>query len=337
MKSTNFMDELYLVTGAAGHLGNALVRRLLELKKNVRILVLPEEKHIPAGNIQVCFGDVRDKESLSAFFDNPMEKELIVIHCAGIVTIASEYLQNVYDVNVSGTKNIVDLCQEHKVKKLVHVSSVHAIPEKDKGQTITEVTDFSPKTVHGLYAQTKAEATDYVLSAAKEGLNASVVHPSGICGPLDNGNGHLTTLVIDFYKRRLTSAVEGGYDFVDVRDVADGIISCCEKGRRGQCYILSNKYYTVRQVLRMLHEITGKKEIKSFLPLWFVKLTAPAAELYYKILKQTPLYTSYSIYTLNTNALFSHKKADEELGYTTRNFTDTLKDTIAWLKETDRI
>lgn len=331
------MSELYLVTGAAGHLGSTLVIKLLELGKKIRVLVLPDEKNIPKGRLEVCRGDVSDKAGLAQFFDNPNNDELILIHCAGIVTIASKYVQRVYDVNVTGTKNIVDLCVEHSVKKLVYVSSVHAIEEKAAGETICETTAFDPKSVVGLYAKTKAEATAYVLAAAKNGLNASVVHPSGISGPYDSGKGHLTMLVIDYYKRRLTSAVNGGYDFVDVRDVANGIIACCEKGRQGECYILSNKYFSVREILFMLHEITGKKEIKSFLPLWFVKGTASLAEAYYKILRQPPLFTSYSIYTLNSNAAFSHKKADEELGYTTRDMRQTLTDTVKWLRDNNRI
>ncbi|HBR32905.1 MAG TPA: dihydroflavonol 4-reductase, partial [Clostridiales bacterium] len=301
------MSKVYLVTGAAGHLGSTIVRKLTEMGKKIRILILPDEKNLPEGNYELFHGDVCIKESLGDFFDNQSKDDFIVVHCAGIVSIASKYIQKVYDVNVTGTKNIVDLCIEHKVKKLVYVSSVHAIPEKKKGETITEVNQFNPDDVIGLYAKTKSEATGYVLSAVKNGLDASVVHPSGICGPYDNGRGHITTLVIDYIKRRLTSGVGGGYDFVDVRDVADGIIACCEKGRAGECYILSNKYYTVREVLHMLHEITGRKEIKSFLPLWFIKLTAPIAELYYKILKQPPLFTPYSIYTINSNASFSHE------------------------------
>lgn len=331
------MNELYLITGAAGHLGSTLVRRLLELNKHVRALVLPNEKHVPEGAIEICYGDVRNKESLLTFFDNPQDKDLIVIHCAGIVSIATKYQQQVYDVNVSGTKNIIDLSQQHQVKKLVYVSSVHAIPEKKKGETIYEVSEFNPEEVVGLYAQTKSEATSYVLEAAKTGLNASVVHPSGIAGPFDYGRGHITALVIDYCKGRLTSGVKGGYDFVDVRDVADGIIACVEKGGRGECYILSNEYFSVRELLYLLHDITGKKEIKRLLPLWFLNVFASSAELYYKLLKRPPLFTPYSIYTLNSNANFSHEKATTELGYTTRDMKETLTDTVCWLKENDQL
>lgn len=326
------MNELYLVTGAAGHLGSAVVIRLLEMGKSVRALVLKGEKNIPAGDIEICYGDVCDRESLYRFFDNKENRELFVIHCAGIVSIASGYYQKIYDVNVTGTKNMVDLCLEYKVKKLVYTSSVHAIPEKPKGETIKEVYEFNPDEVVGLYAKTKSEATAYVLAAVKKGLCACVVHPSGIIGPFDNGRSHSTTLITDFYKSRLVAGIKGGYDFVDVRDVANGVISTCEKGNAGECYILSNEYYTVKDILYMLHEVTGKKEIKTFLPLWFVKFTAQIAEFYYKILRQPPLYTAYSIYTLTANAKFSHEKATRELSYSTRNMKQTLKDTVEWLQ-----
>lgn len=337
MIGEKMMQKLFLITGAAGHLGGTIVRKLVEGHEAIRALVLPGEANIPNGVSEIFYGNINDPNSIEPAFVHDENISLIVIHCAGIVSIASKYDQMVYDVNVTGTKNVVDLCEKHNAAKLVHVSSVHAIPEKPNGEIIREITHFNPDDVVGLYAKTKSEATAYVLEAAGRELNVSVVHPSGISGPFDFGRGHLTTLVIDFYKRRLTAGIQGGYDFVDVRDVADGIISACEKGRRGECYILSNKYFSVKDILHMLHEITGIKKITTFLPLWFVQLTAPLAELYYMILKQTPLYTAYSIYTLNSNAQFSHDKATDELGYSPREMRQTLTDTIEWLKEQKRI
>lgn len=231
------MDKLYLITGAAGHLGSTLVLKLLKEKKSVRALVLSNEKNINNKNIEVFYGDVRNKESLLPFFNNPQNKELVVIHCAGIISISSKYQQEVYDVNVLGTKNIVDFSIEHNVKRFIYVSSVHAITEKSPGEVVLEVKEFNPDDVVGLYAKTKAEATKYVLSSVSRGLNAIVVHPSGISGPFDSKRGYFTALIIDYYKGRLTSAVNGGYDFVDVRDVSNGIIASIDKGRVGETYI----------------------------------------------------------------------------------------------------
>ena len=280
-------QEIYIVTGANGHLGNTIVRKLLDQGKTVRGLTVPGDHSVKWDDPRLTLveGDVLSPYTLSPLFENADGADLIVIHTAGIVSIASRYQQKVWDVNVTGTQNIIDLCRKHHVKKLVHVSSVHALPEKKAEQVITEVGHFDPLLVKGLYARTKAAATQLVLNAAKEGLNASVVHPSGIIGPNDFGHGHLTQLILDYLDGRLTACVDGGYDFVDVRDVADGILACVQRGRKGECYILSNRYYPVTDLLRTLHEITGRKEIKTVLPTWFAKATAPLAEGWYKMLK----------------------------------------------------
>lgn len=147
----------------------------------------------------------------------------------------------------------------------------------------------------------------------------------------------MTQLIIDYVNHHLTAAVNGGYDFVDVRDVVDCIIACLNSSKIGECYICSNSYYTVKDILYLLHEITSQKEIKTVLPMWFAKLTAPLSELYYKILKKPPLYTSYSLYTLQSNANFSHEKATRELNYHPRDMKKTLEDTVDYLKREGRI
>lgn len=147
----------------------------------------------------------------------------------------------------------------------------------------------------GLYAKTKAEATAYVLQEAQKGVNVSVVHPSGIVGPYDYGKGHITALILEYCKGRLISGMKVGYDFVDVRDVADGVLRALRWGRSCECYILSNQFYHVSELLEMLHESTGKRRVWLNLPLWFVKGTAGLSELYYKLRKQPPLFTYYSI------------------------------------------
>jgi len=331
-------QPIYIVTGAAGHLGGVVTKKLNEQGKSVYALCLPNEQHLPQGEyIQVFYGDVCSIDSLTDMFERCENQSVTVIHCAGIVSIASKFNQKVYDVNVTGTKNIISLCEKYNIEKLIYISSVHAIPELPANETITEVDRFLSDDVVGLYAKTKSEATQCVLDYAKRGYSANVIHPSGIVGPGDFGRGHITQLVIDYYKGGLTSGINGGYDFVDVRDVANGILSCCENGKSGECYILSGQYFKVYELLNLLHEITGKKKIKRILPLWFVKLTAPLSEIYYKILRQPPLFTAYSIYTLNTNANFSHEKAAKEFGYTARPMKQTLTDTIQWLKENNRI
>jgi len=336
------METRYLVTGAAGHLGNTVVQALRAENRRVRALVMPHEleearRRLPK-EVELVAGNVCDPGSLVPFFENGEECEQIVIHAAGIVSITAKTDPRVYEVNVNGTRNIVELCKASRVAKLIYVSSVHAIPERPQGETIGEVDRFDPQKVYGAYAKTKAEATQIVLDAAKEGLFACVVHPAGILGPFDfEGRNHATQMVQDYLEGRLVASVRGGYDFVDVRDVAAGIIACSARGRSGECYILSNKYYPVHEIMETLHEITGKPRVKTVLPLWFAKLTAPFAEQYYKLLRQPPLFTRYSLYTLESNALFSYAKAAKELNYSPRPLKESLADTVAWLREQKKL
>jgi len=332
------LHPVYIVTGAAGHLGGAVTKALGERGAAVRALCLPSEKCPPQGDhVKVFFGDVRDADSLNGIFEGCADELAAVIHCAGIVSISSKFDKNVCDVNVGGTKNIIALCEKHDVRKLVHVSSVHAIPELPAGEIIAEVDRFSPDSVVGLYAKTKAEASQCVMDYIARGRDANIVHPSGIVGPGDFGGGHITQLVIDYCKGRLTSGINGGYDFVDVRDVARSIVACCATGKSGECYILSGQYFKVYELLNLLREVTGKRAIRSVLPLWFAKATAPLSELYYRILRQPPLFTAYSIYTLGSNANFSREKAARELGHAPRPMRQTLEDTVKWLEGCGRL
>ena len=335
------MKRIYIVTGAAGFLGNNIVRKLAENPENeIRALLLPNEKtdSLEGLKCKIFIGDVRKQDSLNAIFEiDESNTEIYVIHCAGIVYIKSKYNPLVYEVNVNGTKNIVAKVLETNAR-LVYVSSVHAITEKPKGETITEIKDFDSSKVKGQYAKTKAEAAKYVLQMVEnKGLDACIVHPSGMIGPNDFSNGHTTQLMIDFVNGGLVASVNGGYDFADVRDVAGGIISACNKGKRGECYILSNRNIEIKELLDVVSEVTNSKKIKTILPMWLAKLTAPLAELYYAILKQPPLYTKYSLYTLTSNSNFSNNKAKKELGYTNRALRETVADTIKWLREQGKI
>lgn len=329
------MQEIYVVTGAFGHLGVNLIKKILEKKcKIIAFDLKPNyEMFKDESLIEIVKGDICNKKDLGNVLKKLNKYKIIVIHCAAIVSIASKYNQKVYDVNVLGTKNVMDLSIKYKAHRVIHISSVHAIKELSNKDLISEVDQFNPDDVKGLYAKTKSEAAQYVLDAAKKGLNVSIIHPSGIIGPYDYNIGHTTKLIVDFLNNRLTAAINGGYDFVDVRDVADGIISCIKNGQKGECYILSNRFISVKELLDTLAEITNHKKIKTYLPLWFIRPLAGVAELYYKIMKTKPLFTSYSLYTLNSNSNFTHKKASKKLRFSTRPLKDTLQDTYYWLKK----
>lgn len=324
------MKQLYIITGAAGHLGNTIIRMLKGRECAIRGLLLPHETGSVQENVVYYQGDVRDKESLRPLFEHTEGYEVSVIHTAGIIDISEHVSCKIYEVNVKGTRNVVELCGEYQVKRLLYVSSVHAIPEGEPDSVLHEIPSFAPSQVEGGYAKTKAEATQIVLDAVKKGLNAVVVHPSGILGPYDSSGNHLVQLVKDYIAGRLPACVHGGYDFVDVRDIANGCLLALEKGRTGECYILSNRHYEIKDILGMVRKIHGGRRLP-VLPMWMAKASVPLMQLYAKIKKERPLYTKYSLYTLKSNDRFSHDKATAELGYRPRDLRQTIKDTVNWV------
>ena len=330
------MKKIYIITGANGFLGNNIIRRLeLDANNEIRAFVLKGDSIESLENLRckIYYGDVTIKESLSSVFENINGEEIFVIHCAAVVYIKSKYNPLIYNVNVNGTKNIVEKVLESKAK-LIYISSVHAIPEKSNNELMTEITDFNPDNVRGLYAKTKSEAAKYVIDATKHrDLDACIIHPSGIIGPNDFGNSHLTQLIKEVINGKLFACVNGGYDFVDVRDVADGVINACEKGSKGECYILSNKRITIKELCDLICDVQKRKKIKIVLPIMIAKLIAPLFELYYNLKKQTPLFTKYSLYTLSSNANFSNKKAKQCLDFKNRRIKDTIKDTVDWINK----
>ena len=328
------MKKIYIVTGASGFLGNNIIR-MLEHDDNaeVRAFVLNGESISSLNNLKcsIYYGDVTKVDTLNSIFEGSGDAEIFVIHCAAVVYIKSKYNSRVYDVNVNGTKNIVDKVLEYNAK-LIYVSSVHAIPEKSDGNLISEVSIFNPDDVVGLYAKTKAEAARYVMDSVKDkGLNACIVHPSGILGPYDFSNSHLTALVREIVRGKLPMCVKGGYDFVDVRDVAKGIIMVCDKGKKGECYIMSGEFVSIKKLADLVCDVVGKKRIKVVLPIMIAKIVAPFYEMYYNVKGKTPLFTKYSLYTLSSNSNFSNEKAKRDLGFVNRNITDTVRDMVMWI------
>ncbi len=329
--------QIYIVTGAAGHLGGHVVQELLKEGKEVRAFTLPGESCLPFAEcnndlLSQYTGNVVKRKTLDQLFENPESAQFIVIHCAGIVSISGHADQRVYDVNVNGTANVVDACAAHHAKRLVYVSSVHAIPLLPFGQDMKEISSFSPDAVTGYYAKTKAAATNLVLEAAKRGLDAVAVQPAGIIGPRGLPTGNMAHLIASFVRGRLPAAIQGGFDFVDVRDVAHGVILAAEKGKSGECYILSNRFIDLRELFDTLSEVAGKKRLKLYLPLWAAKAVVPFMEFYYKLFRKTPVFTWYSLFTVTQNAAYSHEKATRELGYSTRPLKETLSDIVQWLK-----
>lgn len=327
------MKKRYVITGAAGHLGSAILRTLKNEACEVYALILPSEQAvIESENIHYIHGDVCKPETLAPLFEAVDAEEVIVIHAAGVISISQTVSPLMREVNVEGTRNMLQISKEHHAARFVYVSSVHAIPEAEDGQPIREAARFSADTVDGGYAKTKAEASQLVLDFAENGLPALLVHPSGIIGPYDTGRNHLVQLARDFIDGKLPICVKGGYNFADVRDVAQGCLLAAQKGQIGQSYILSGQYLSISQLLLQVGKLCGKRPPLT-VPMPLARLAAPMIERRAAAKGTRPLYTRYSLYALTSNSNFDNQKARTELGYSPRSLDNTILDMTKWLMD----
>jgi len=319
---------MILVTGAAGHIGNVLVRELVERGEKVRALILPGEDttSIYGLDIEVIVGNVLDADSLN----RAMRGVDIVYHLAGIISILPDKDELMWKVNVEGTRNVLAAAKKANVKRLVHTASIHALSRNWIGR-INEDVPFDPDTTAGGYDRTKAAASLLVLDAVKEGLDAVIVCPTGVIGPHDYRGSEMGDLIKDWLRKRLNFLVKGAYDFVDVRDVAHGHILACERGRSGEVYILSGWQIKVLELKQYVQNAIGKRIPTITLPMWMAKVGAKFMPLFYKITRRRPRFTDYSLETLQSNSEVSSDKAQTELGYKPRDLKSTISDTVEWL------
>ncbi len=319
---------MILVTGAAGHIGNVLVRQLIERGENVRGLILPgEDTHSIYGlDMEVVVGNVLDSASL----DRAMREVDVVYHLAGLISILPDKNDLMWQVNVEGTRNVLDAAKKAGVKRLVHTASIHALSRNWIGM-INEEVPFDPKATAGGYDRTKAAASLLVLEAVNAGLDAVIVCPTGVIGPHDYRGSEMGDLIVDWLRKKLNFLVRGAYDFVDVRDVARGMILSCKRGRSGEVYILSGWQIKVLELKQLVQNALGKRITSITIPMWMAKFGAKFMPLYYKITRRRPRFTDYSLETLQSNSLVSHDKAQRELGYQPRDLNITVRDTVEWL------
>ena len=331
MTTDDARPVLWIVTGAAGFLGNVLVRELVTRGERVHAIVHgsltpPSLAGVPCERSRA---ELTDAASLVAAFAHDPEERAIVVHTAGRISISSTDAAELRAVNVEGTRNVITAARTTGVDRLVDVSSVHALPEPSDGSPIREDEDYEPASVVGDYAKSKAEASRLVVAALD--LDPVLVHPTGLIGPGDPNDGHLTKLVRDALTGRLPAVVPGGYDFVDVRDVASGTIAAALHGRTGRSYLLGGHWAEVRDVVRSVARAAHRRTPLR-IPMALARLAAPIAEAIAAKRGTRPLVTPYSLHTLASGIRVDHGRAAEELGYTARPLAESLHDTVEWLR-----
>lgn len=321
------------ITGAAGHLGATICRSLIEKGYEVIAFVHNDVEALKDLPLTIVRGDILDRASLKTFITQCDA----VIHAAGAIELSYKFEQKTYDVNVIGTKNILEIAKEVRITKLVYISSVHVFRQKPYDLPLDETRPFvSDDSV--FYDQTKRDAHLMAQEAAKNGQDVVVVCPSAVIGPNDYKPSKLGKAIIDIYKGKFPALFKGGFDFVDVRDIADGTIAALEKGRSGETYILSGKYYSLKELSSFVFEAKGVKKNLIALPLTMAYAGLPIIKMLSFLTRKPPLYDRLYIDVLKDgNKVTSSTKAEEELGYTARSLKETLHDTIHWLKSQQKI
>lgn len=322
------------VTGGKGHVGFALVKELADRGENIRLLLRSDSKVFDDIKCEKVMGDVCDSESLEKCFEGVDT----VYHVAGVVDITGTKDKQVWEVNVEGTKKVVAACKKMGVRTLIYVSSVDAIPLGHGNELITEPSSFDPDAVEGAYSKSKATASQYVLDSADENLKVCVVHPSSCIGPYDNNGTSSMGTVIRFFAKGLFPITFGfgTSNFVDVRDVAKGMVGAAEKGRSGECYFLCSKVCSLDHFISVLAQASGRKHPKIVISEKTVFKIIPLCEKFFALAKIPPMINEYSIRKVLENFNFSNEKAVKELGFTTRPLLETLRDNIEWEKANEK-
>lgn len=318
-----------VVTGASGHVGSNLVRALLRRGDHVRVMVRGQHRSLEGLEVERVTGDVRDEASLRAAFADAE----IVYHLAAVISITGDPTGMVRAVNVDGTRRVAEAALAAGVRRLVHCSSVHAFDlyRPDIAGPVDETWHRVPDAAsHFAYDRSKAAGEAAVREVIARGLDAVILHPSGIVGPYDFGPSRMGRVLLGLYHRTLPSLIDGGFDFVDVRDVVQGLTAAAEQGRTGESYLVTGHFLGVPELARVAERITGVRPPRLKAPIWLCRVGVPFAAAYGKLRRQEPLYTHESLAVLETRGRFDWGKAQRELGYSARPTEDTLRDTYAW-------
>lgn len=323
--------KINVVTGGKGHVGFALVKELAERGEKIRLLLRSDSPVFDDIDCEKFMGDVCDLSSLERAFEGADT----VYHVAGVVDISGKKDKQVWEVNVEGTKKVVEACKKAGVKTLIYVSSIDAIPMGEGNRELREISHFDPDLLEGTYAKSKAIATQYVLDNADDNLKVCVIHPSTCIGPYDNnGTSSVVSVIKLFSKGMFPMTFDfGTCNFIDVRDCAKVMVAAAEKGGNKECYLACGSVITLDDFIGVLADACGKKHPKMVLKKDFIDKVIPVYEKISEFAKLPPMINEYSIRKINENFNFVNTKARNELGFEPRPLKESLVDTIEWEKK----
>ncbi len=324
----------YCITGATGLLGGNLAIMLLEAGHEVVATKRASSNtdHLSNLNITWVEAPLSDTHGLTRAFEGCDG----VFHCAAAVSVLVKIEPWIYEANVTGTQNVIDAVKAAGVPRLLHCSTVGAVGLSLDGQPCDEgatwnMPDFG---LGDAYVTTKHQAQELVLKAvAAGGLDAVIVNPTYMIGPHD---AKLSSgkLVAELVLGKVPGYTLGKNNFVDVRDVARGMVQAFEKGNTGELYILSGHNMTYKAFMDTVCQQTGAKPITRRVPNWLGRIVGIGGDLQHKLTGKEPLLNTATIRWSQTDRfIFKSDKAKRELGYTISPIEPAIKDAAAWFRQ----
>lgn len=321
-----------LITGATGFIGSAIARKLYESGRDIKILLRRETylENLQGIEYEIARGDLTDLASLEA----AMKGCNRVFHVAALYTMWTKRPDEIFKTNVDGTRNVLEAARKTGIERVVYTSSVAAIGHRADGKPSDETVEWNLEWVGDPYVKSKHLAKKLAEEYARQGLDVVITCPSAPVGPGDIKPTPTGQMIVDFLNGKIPFYFHGGFDFVDVEDVAIGHLLAEEKGRQGESYILGGTNMYLKDAYALIAKIIGRKppsfEIPHGLDLFMAWTLEKIADY---ITNRPPLITLGGARMVKLPPFYDHSKATRELGYNTRPVEETFRRAINYFAE----
>ncbi|MCL0039833.1 NAD-dependent epimerase/dehydratase family protein [Nitrospinaceae bacterium] len=321
-----------LITGSTGFLGSAVLRELLDDGREVKALVRRGTRtaNIDGLDVEIAYGDLRDPESIRSAFNGCD----ILYHVAAYYSLWNRDQQLIYEINVGGTRKILQVAKEKGLEKIVYTSTVGCIGLNEDQTPATENTFFNKNTLSNDYKKSKYQAEQVALDFARGGLPVVIVNPSTPIGPRDIKPTPTGKIILDFMNREMPAYLDTGLNLIDVKDCARGHILAEQKGVLGERYILGNQNMSLLDILVTLEKITGLKAPRIKMPFWVALGAGWACEMISNHLTgKPPAVPLAGVKMAKYFMYFDSSKAVQKLGLAQNPVENALRQSVDWFKD----
>lgn len=320
-----------LVTGASGFIGSSVVRKLLLRGREVRCYVEPgaDRRNLEGLDVEIVEGDVNDRSKIGG----ALQGCDALYHLAAIYKLWLKDPSLIYEVNVEGGKTVLWAAYKANLRKVVYTSSIAAIGFREDGQPSDETVAFNTWELSNAYIRSKWLSERDALRFAAEGLPLTVVCPAFPFGERDIAPTPTGKFVVQALRGAVPGYLSGGFNCVDVDDVAETHVLAEEKGRVGERYLAAGHNVTYEEFYRLVTDVAGLKSITRKLPGKVLQAIGWAAEQYAnRVSKKEPLITYKAALWASRNVWFDNGKARRELGMPVTPLRDTVERSVRWFR-----